>query len=617
MKDHPRMRGNQTAMLAALVALVLTLTTFDISLAAEPKKPEAGAGPAAWVGDLAPIGPSDWNYARAGHLLERAGFGGTPEEIERLAKMTPEEAVNCLVDYDALDNKHLPPFEESGIFPKGIDPILTGCPIATAIRSGYATNQANGITVKKVEGTTWLQPIVQEGYYHIWANRAEVGRVEHWWAERMLNTNRPLEEKMTLFWHGHFATSSTKVRDYRMILKQRDMLSKNATGNFRTLLIGIAQDPAMLIYLDNGLNVKGAANENFAREVMELFSMGVGNYSEQDIREAARAFTGWTNRSVEFVIDADKHDTGKKTVLGETGNFDGTDVIDIILRQKATARYIARKLHRFFVRDKMAPELEAKLADDLRAGKYELKPFLKKMFLSKDFYSPESYASQIKSPVQLTISTYRKLGLKEIPGMPDFRTVTRDLGQELSYPPNVAGWEGGAAWINPATLLARGNFARELLFPDARGFTVPPDQVTPPAKLAPVKKDDNKDPKKEEPKSAATTLLKSVDYSLRDAVIWAIVKSNQTVKPIPRPKLQLDLREMVKASGAKTSDEAVDYLIRRLLRAPLESDDRQQLVAFLTKQAGGDKLDYENADLEKTLRALVHLIMSTPEYQLA
>lgn len=324
-----------------------------------------------------------------------------------------------------------------------------------------------------------MQPIVQEAFYHAFADRFEAHRLAQWWANRMLVTPRPLEEKITLFWHGHFATSSAKVRDYRMMKNHVDTLRKHALGNFRDLLIGMAKDPAMLVWLDNGQNVKGAANENFAREIMELFAMGVGNYTEKDIREAARAFTGWTNDHLDFVIKPELHDTGEKSVLGKTGNFDGTDVIDIILAQKCTTEFIAGKLHRYFVRDTVEPEVLTKLANHFRDGKYELKPFLKMLLLSKDFYSPAAVAQQVKSPVHLVISSYRKLGIKEIPGLPDFRTVTSELGQELLFPPNVAGWEGGTTWINSATLLVRSNFPRQLFFADLANFE-PPDRILPP-----------------------------------------------------------------------------------------------------------------------------------------
>ena len=231
----------------------------------------------------------------------------------------------------------------------------------------------------------------------------------------------------------------------------------------------------MLVYLDNGENVKKHPNENFGRELLELFTMGVGNYTERDVREAARAFTGWTNDVLEFKFDADQHDFGEKTFLGRTGPFNGEDIIDIILEQPVTAEFVAAKLYRFFVRDEISAAVRASLGRTFRDSGYQMKPLLKRIFLSKDFYSPPSYATQIKSPVHLVVSTYKKLGLREVPTIPDFGRMTASLGQSLFDPPNVAGWAGGRTWITPSTLLQRGNLFRDVLFPDVKGFR-PPDR---------------------------------------------------------------------------------------------------------------------------------------------
>ena len=190
----------------------------------------------------------------------------------------------------------------------------------------------------------------------------------------MLTSSRPLEEKMALFWHGHFATTEDKVRDYRKLLGQNNLFREKGTGNFRDLLIGVSQDPAMLAFLDAGVNVKGSPNENFAREIMELFTMGVGNYSENDIREAARAFTGWNYVDLDFVITPGKHDDSNKVVFNQTGNFDGIDVIDIILAQPVTSEYIATKIYRYFVREDISPALKSQLGKLLRRNNYEIGP---------------------------------------------------------------------------------------------------------------------------------------------------------------------------------------------------------------------------------------------------
>ncbi len=312
------------------------------------------SGPAQWQNDLTPIGPADWNYDFAAHLLERAGFGGTPEEIQALAKMTPAQAIARLVRFEGTDVSGLPPFDESGIHDPGLEPFPPSRPAVTDLAK--EKGEALGIKVRPA-GNRRLQPVVDEFFYWLRASVLETNRVSYWWANRMLTSPRPLQEKMALFWHGHFASNEAKVRDYRKLLGQLQLFQKMGTGNFRDLTVAVAQDPAMLSFLDAGVNVKGASNENFAREIMELFTMGVGNYTEKDIREAARAFTGWNFVDTKFVVNKDQHDDGEKTFLGKTGHFDGVDVIDIIMQQPATADYIAGKIYRYFVRQDLSPEL--------------------------------------------------------------------------------------------------------------------------------------------------------------------------------------------------------------------------------------------------------------------
>ncbi len=456
MAGMPRSR----ILAAAIGAIVLSL---GVSAA------RADTGTDAWVNDLSPIGPADWNYERARHLLERAGFGGTPEEIEALARMTPEAAVHRLVDYAAIEN-HLKPFEPSGVYDPSLAVFPESRPAAT--RMAEQKGEAMGVAVKP-SGDRRLQPVVDRFFYWLRASALETRRIANWWADRMVATNHPLEEKMALFWHGHFASNEDKVRDYRKMLVQLELFHRQATGNFRQLLIGVAEDPAMLVFLDAGHNVKGAPNENFGREVMELFTMGVGHYSEKDIREAARAFTGWIDDDLSFKIDPAKHDDGEKTFLGHSGNFGGVDILNIILEQKVTANFIAGKIYRFFVRDDLSPAVQERLGAVLRDNDYEIKPLLRTIFLSKDFYSPPSVGTRIKGPVELIVSTYRELGLKELPGIPDFNAASGELGQLLLNPPTVAGWAQGRAWITPGTLLARGNFARQVVFPDTIDFVDP------------------------------------------------------------------------------------------------------------------------------------------------
>ena len=413
------------------------------------------SGPARWADDLTPIAVSDWSYDFAAHLLERAGFGGTPEEIARLAAMTPEQAVAYLVDYKSVPNDHLEPFDASGVW----DPGLRDFPLSrvAATRRAERTGEALGVQVKP-EGERRLQPVVDRFFYWLRATLLETRRLANWWGDRMVATAHPLEEKMALFWHGHFATGEEKVRDYRKMEQQLALLHRQATGNFRELLIEVARGPAMLVYLDAAQNVKGAPNENFAREVMELFTMGVGNYSEADIREAARAFTGWIDDDLAFKVDPAKHDDAPKTFLGRTGNFDGVDILRIILEQKVTAEYISAKLYRYFVREDISPAMQARLGAVLRDNDYEIAPLLRTIFLSRDFYSEPSFGTRIKGPIELVVSTYRKLGAQRLAGIPDLYVVSRELGQILLNPPTVAGWAQGRAWITPGQLLGARQF---------------------------------------------------------------------------------------------------------------------------------------------------------------
>src|SRR5262245_19786691 len=387
---------------------------------------------AQWADDLSPIAAADWSFDRAAHLLERAGFGGTPEEIARLAALTPQQAVATLVDYHTIANDHLPAFERSDVW----DPSLRDFPVSrvAATERAEKTGEAMGVRIKPT-GERRLQPVVDRFFYWLRATVLETRRLAHWWADRMVATNRSLEEKMALFWHGHFATGEENIRDYRKMEQQLALFHRRATGNFGDLLMDVARDPAMLAYLDAAQNVKGAPNENFAREVMELFTMGVGNYTERDIREGARAFTGWIADDLTFKVDAAKHDDGPKTFLGRTGNFDGLDVLTIILEQKVTADFIAGKIYRFFVREDLSPALQAKLGTILRDNNYEVAPLLRTIFLSKDFYSAPSFATRIKGPIELIVSTYRKLGVKRLPGIPDLNTLSREFGQILLNPP--------------------------------------------------------------------------------------------------------------------------------------------------------------------------------------
>jgi len=565
--------------------------------------------PTDWAGDLSPISPADWTYERAAHLIERAGFGATPEEIERLARLTPQQAVDQLVDYTAIDNSASKPFQESGVWDRGMDPFPPSR--ADAVRQARERGEALGVRALPEGSPRRLQPVVDKFFYGLRANSIETQRLAVWWANRMLTTNRPLEEKLTLFWHGHFATGDAKVRDYRMMLRQNEMLRTNASGGLRDLLVGILKDPAMLVYLDNGENVKSHPNENFGRELLELFTMGVGNYTERDVREAARSFTGWTNDVLAFKFDRDQHDFGDKVFLGKTAPLNGEDVIDIILAQPVTAEYVSAKIYRNFVRDEVPAAIRTDLGRSFRASGYQIKPLLKRIFLSRDFYSPAAVATQIKSPVVLVVSTYRKMGLRELPTIPDFGRLTSGLGQTLFDPPNVAGWAGGRTWITPATLLQRGNLFRDVLFADARTFRAP-DRLMP-ATYARVGENLAKGMNVTEATKEGTgdaesnaQLERDEDYNTRYASYRGYVAAFERTKPIPRHVAELNLSAMLTAAHATTAEAIVDHLTRRFLSVPPTQKDRGVFIDFLRDRSTTSESD---------LRELLYLVLSAPAYQ--
>ena len=598
---------------------------------AQPDTTRRDSAPAHWADDLTPIAAGDWSFDRAAHLLERAGFGGTPENIARLAAMPPQQAVAALVDYHTIANDHLPAFERSDIW----DPSLRDFPVSrvAATERAEKTGEAMGVRVKP-SGERRLQPVVDRFFYWLRATVLETRRLAYWWADRMVATNRPLQEKMTLFWHGHFATGEEKIRDYRKMEQQLALFHRHATGNFRALLIDVARDPAMLAYLDAAQNVKGAPNENFAREVMELFTMGVGNYSEQDIREAARAFTGWIDDDLAFRLDDAKHDDGQKAFLRRNGNFDGVDILSIILEQTVTAGFIAGKIYRFFVREDPSPALQTKLGALLRDNNYQVAPLLRTLFLSRDFYSAPSFGTRIKGPIELIVSTYRKLGVNRLPGIPDLHVVSRELGQILLNPPTVAGWAQGRAWITPGLLLARGNFARDVLFPDIINFTDPNfnpgrevkrvnDRILAGMQIAVATVEDAPSEgggmaggMAGGEQTMANVIAGAEDFNTRYGSLVGWQEAMRRVKPIPRAAAQLDLAAMVLATGAKTAADAVDHLLMRLLRVPVDAEVRQVLIDVLERELGTRELALAATYLERPLRLIAHLIMSTPQYQL-
>ena len=295
----------------------------------------------------------------------------------------------------------------------------------------------------------------------------DINQLKTWWLYRMTASANPLVEKMSLFWHNHFATSNVKVRSARHMAAQNDLIRSQAKGDFKALFRGMARDVAMLIWLDGNANKKRSPNENFAREVMELFSLGVGNYSEDDIKEAARAFSGWHVRQEKFWFNRLQHDTSNKTVFGKTGNFDGENILTACLAHDACPRFLATKLLRQFVLPDPPKVAIDWLSASIRKNDFQMTPVLRDLFSSELFFSKEARHSLIKSPVQFVLGAYRALDVQ--PNLKSTAQIIAKLGQDLFQPPTVKGWEGGRLWITSATLLQRSNFAAALTSTETYG----------------------------------------------------------------------------------------------------------------------------------------------------
>lgn len=350
---------------------------------------------------------------RIAHLLRRGGFGATPDEVERCLAQGYAATVDELVEYERV--------------PDTLDAVLG-----------------------PMEGNLLDLSVLEDA--------------QTWWLYRMVHTRRPLEERLTLFWHGHFATANSKVNNPLAMHNQNALLRRHALGNFRTLVLEVSRDPAMLIWLDGNTNRKAAPNENYGRELLELFTLGIGNYTEDDVRETARAFTGWNLRPAKrvpvFNFDRNQHDDGEKTILGRTGTWGGEEAIDIILDHPAHAPFLVRKLFACFAYDDPEPEVIEPFVRLYRDGGFELKPVVRAILLSEAFQSRRARREHVRSPVELVVGTIRTLGIpvRERTLVP----MLAAMGQALYNPPNVGGWKGGLAWINPSTLVERFNFAARL-----------------------------------------------------------------------------------------------------------------------------------------------------------
>lgn len=444
-----------------------------------------------------------WSRETAAHLLRRAGFGATPAELDQYTALGLEAAVDKLIDYESTSNAAL----DAAIDQFDFD--------YTRFRD-----------------------------------------VQSWWILRLLYTARPLEEKMVFFWHDHFATSAAKVENFAM-KSQIDLFRSFALGNFKDMLIAVSKDPAMLDWLDNRLNRVGRPNENYGREVMELFTLREGNYTETDVQEVSRCFTGWTVRNGAYLFQPGSHDNGSKSFLGvnlppNLGETDGIRVCETLAAHPACAQLIATKLFEFFAYPNPSQNLIDKYAEVYTESGYNIREVMRTLFTSEEFYSEKAIFGLIKSPTEFVIGA-----LKSLSARIDFRRVGNDMtvqGQTLLVPPDVNGWDGGLSWINTTTLLQRANFGNAMMtdrVDDTRGYYVNID-----------------------------TLLAGQTFT--------------------------------------KSKKLVDFFLDLLGPIPLTKQQKKPLKDYLVKNDAGVKQPfvYDAALRDKKVRGLIHQIMALPEYHL-
>lgn len=499
------------------------------ALPAELSKVDPADAWAAWR----PSGSTPWDAKWVAHLYRRAAFGPSPADTARALADGPE---------------------------KTLDRLLAGEPNPQLSDDFLAST-----------GGFYTDPVGLRG----------------WWLYAMLESGHPLREKLALFWHNHFATSYGKVRNTPLMLKQNFLLRKHALGKFRPFLLDMSRDTAMLVWLDSNRNVKGAPNENYAREVMELFSLGVGNYTEKDVQEAARAFTGWHHDpEVErFEYNADLHDDGPKTVFGKTGPWGGEDVVRLCCDHPACARFLVGKLYAFLVSETPPPKgLLAPLEDRLRASDYDLAELVKTMLGSRLFFSPHAYRKRVKWPVEFALGAVRAVVPPRGPNPEDPWVPIGDLidplgkmGQALFAPPNVKGWRTGTDWLNSATLLARNNFAETVATGAWSRSAARAAGRTQPAP----------------PKTAAK-------------------KAAGDEAPPPAPDAAYDVAETLFATKPAGGPAVVARAAELLYGEPAPAAARSKLEAFV----GGKAAAPDDPAFRQKVREAVHALMCLPEYQL-
>lgn len=491
------------------------------------------------------------NQLKNQHLLWRAGFGPAVEQLGELDKYTPKQYYKALVK--ASDRK-----------PEYID-----------VADDYLKGLMLGI--EEVGRQQKKDLDADERKMRQQKNREGVRNLNMYWMHQMVNTGSQLREKMAFFWHGHFACRNLNVFYQQGLL---DVLRRNALGNFGTLLKEVSHSAAMLNFLNNQQNRKGHPNENFAREVMELFTLGRGNYTENDIKEAARSFTGWgANVKGDFVFRKFQHDDDKKTVLGRTGKFDGDDVLDILLEEKQTAKYITQKIYKFLVNEKPDAEKIEWLADRFYKSKYEIGKLMEDIFTSEWFYDDKNIGSLIKSPVELLVGIQRMLPMK-LENEEALMVLQRVMGQLLFYPPNVAGWPGGKSWIDSSSLMMRMRIPKLINDVDEMNMKPKDDDDT-----MMGRKDDG------------TAMVPAKKAGVQQGKGYAGMKKQQI-------NANVDWNSFVKTFESVPREQLLDTISTTLLQAK--------------RNVSGDiiKKYSDETGRENFIRTVTLQVMSTPEYQL-
>jgi uncharacterized protein (DUF1800 family) len=481
------------------------------------------------------------NRIKNQHLLWRAAFGPMAENVATLDTISPKELWKTLLNTSADA------------------PVKMNVATDPRTDKAYMNEDGTQMQYKQMDAITRKLLAVQY--------RDDLKNMNIAWLNNMINSKAQLREKLSFFWHGHFAC---RARNAMYSQDLFNIIKENALGNFGDMLRAVSKSPAMLQFLNNQQNRKGHPNENFAREVMELFTLGRGNYTENDVKEAARAFTGWAfNKDGAFDFKKRAHDADSKSVLGQTGNFDGDDVLNILLKNPQTANFICKKMYKFFVNEKVDETNVQYLAKRFFKNNYDIKKLLEDIFTSDWFYEEKNIGTKIKSPVELMVGIRRFLPLT-MDNNDAQLLFQRVLGQILFYPPNVAGWPGGKNWIDSSTLMVRLQIPQALSSKDA-------------IEIKPKSDDDTNMGMTEEKKMRIGKKAVFNKTGASSIIEWKIVEN--IFAKVERPKLANNIIDSLLQTKGRIADNVLDKY-------------------------------FNNESRENFIKSVVVNVMSTPEYQL-